>query len=170
MYKRYSLLHILSSSIAKHLSSPGSVSDAPSLSHHLDRRPSRVLSILEVTLQTASGHLLEAHDEDCIGHAACNHGAAEMQTRGASRAVVVNVVDRDLCHAELVEDSLSAGGVAIAVACNASVDVIVVRLSVYKSFDACLVTQLCLTIIISGWLFLCMGNSPYQYSRPFLWV
>lgn len=49
-----------------------------------------------------------------------------VQARGASRAVVVDIVDGDARHAELVEDALAAGGVAVAVAGDALVDGVVV--------------------------------------------
>lgn len=40
-----------------------------------------------------------------------------------------------MCHAKLVEDALAAGRVAIAVACNTLVDVVIVYLSIKESFD-----------------------------------
>lgn len=64
-----------------------------------------------------------------------NHVAAHVQASGSSRAVVVDIVDRDTSHAELVEDALSACAVAIAVACYTLVDVVVVDVSIEHSLD-----------------------------------
>ena len=59
-----------------------------------------------------------------------------MQPCRAGGAVVVDIVDGNLRHAELVEDALAAGRVAIAVACDALFDIVVVDLSVEEGFDA----------------------------------
>ncbi len=40
-----------------------------------------------------------------------------------------------MCHAKLVEDALAAGRVAIAVACDTLVDVVIVDLGIEESFD-----------------------------------
>ena len=58
-----------------------------------------------------------------------------MKTRRSSGAVVIDIVYRNLCHAELVENTLTAGTVAIAVACNGLLDIIVVDLGIQESFD-----------------------------------
>ncbi len=59
-----------------------------------------------------------------------------MQPCRAGAAVVVDIVDRDLCHAELVENALAAGRVAKAVACDPLVDIVVIDLSIKESFDS----------------------------------
>ncbi len=59
-----------------------------------------------------------------------------MQPRRSSRAIIVHVVNRNLRHAELIEHPLPAGAVAVAVAGDALVDVIVVNLGVEEGFDA----------------------------------
>lgn len=59
-----------------------------------------------------------------------------MQAGAAGAAVVVDVVDGDLRHAELVEDALAASAVAVAVARHAHVDVVVVDARVQQRLDA----------------------------------
>lgn len=64
-----------------------------------------------------------------------HHIARHVQPRAAGAAVVVDVVDRDARHAELVEDALSAGRVAVAVARDTLVDIVVVDVCVEHGFD-----------------------------------
>lgn len=59
-----------------------------------------------------------------------------MQPCRAGGAIIVDIVDGDLRHAELVKDSLATGGVAVAVAGDALVDIVVVDLGIEESFDA----------------------------------
>lgn len=65
-----------------------------------------------------------------------DHIPRHVQPRRASGAVVVDIVDGDLGHAELVEDALATGRVAVAVAGDALFDIVVVDLSIEESFDA----------------------------------
>ena len=65
-----------------------------------------------------------------------DHVPRHVQPRRAGGAVVVDIVDGDLRHAELVEDALAAGRVAVAVAGDTLVDIVVVDLSVDEGFDA----------------------------------
>ena len=58
-----------------------------------------------------------------------------MQSSASCRAIVVDVVDGNLRHAKLIEDSLAACAVAVAVACDALVDVVVVDLGIEHSLD-----------------------------------
>lgn len=66
-----------------------------------------------------------------------------MQTGRASRAIVVDIVDWDLRHAELVEYTLAAGAVAIAVAGDALFHIIVIYMSIHECFDAGFETEFC---------------------------
>jgi len=67
----------------------------------------------------------------------------QVEAGGAGGAVIVDVVDGYLGHAELVEYSLAAGGVAVAVAGNALVHVVVVDLCIQHGFDAGFEAELC---------------------------
>ena len=101
----------------------------------------RALTIVPVTAQTTSFHLLKPYDHDRIRHAALDHGPRQIQTRRARRAVVVHIVDGDAGQAELVEDALATGAVAVAIAGDALVDVVVVDLRVNEGFDAGFVAE-----------------------------
>ena len=127
--------HILPPCIAKHLRRPRGIRHSSRFLHHLSRRPSRVRPILEEALQAPREHLLEANDHNTVRGAMRNGLSSHMQTSGPGRAIVVDVINRDLGHAELVEDPLAAGAVAIAVACNSLVDIIVVDLGVQQCLD-----------------------------------
>ena len=59
-----------------------------------------------------------------------------MQACGASRAVVIDVVDGNAGHAELVKHPLAAGTVAVTVACDTLLDVVIINTSVEEGFDA----------------------------------
>lgn len=129
-------LHVLSARIAKQLRRAGGIRDAPGLRHHRAGRAGWVLSVFEEGCQAAGEHLLEADDHDAVGSAVGNGLPRHVQAGGAGGAVVVDVVDGDARHAELVEDALAACGVAVAVAGNALVDGVVVDLGVEEGFDA----------------------------------
>ena len=131
-------LHVLPSRIPKHLRRPRRIRHASRNTHHLPRRARRIRSILEERLQGAWEHFLEADHHDAVCCAVGDGFAGHVQPRGAGGAVVVDVVDGDGGHAELVEDALAAGGVAVAVACYALVDGVVVYLGVEEGFDSSL--------------------------------
>lgn len=73
-----------------------------------------------------------------------------MQARRAGGAIVIHIVNRDLGHAELVEDALAAGAIAVAVARNALVDIVIVDLGVEESFDAGFEAEFCIVDLTSG--------------------
>jgi len=129
-------LNVLPARIAKQLRRPGGIRDAARMHHHRVCGACRVLAVLEEGRQAAGEHLLEAEDEDAVGGAVGDGLARHVQARGPRGAVVVDVVDGDARHAELVEDALAAGGVAVAVAGDALVDGVVVELGVQQGFDA----------------------------------
>ena len=88
--------------------------------------------------------------ENAVCGAVRHHVAAHVQTSRASRAVVVHVVDGDLGHAELVEHTLAAGGVAIAVASDTLVNIVVVDLGIEHSLDTSLETELSVVDLAAG--------------------
>lgn len=134
--KKDTLLHVLPSGIAKHLRRARRLGDAPRLLHHQPGRPRRILAVLPEALQAAGKHLLEADDEHAVGAAVRDHVATHEQASAARRAVVVDVVHGDARHAELVEDALPAGRVAVAVARHGLVNLVVVDVRVEHRFYA----------------------------------
>jgi hypothetical protein len=127
---------MLPSRIPKHLRSPRRLGNPPRLLHDHSTRPRRIRPILEETLQTARKHLLKPHNQHTIRRTMRNHIPTHEEARRAGRTVVVDVVYGDTRHAELVEDALAACRVAVAVACYALVDVVVVDVGVEHGFDA----------------------------------
>ena len=89
-------------------------------------------------LEGARKHLLEADDHNAVCGTVRDGLSCHMQSCRTGGAVVVDVVDGDLCHAELVEDTLAAGGVSVAVACYSLFDIIVIDLGIEKGFDTSL--------------------------------
>ncbi len=75
--------------------------------------------------EAARLHLLEAERQRAVGDPALDRLAGQEQRRGAGRAVVVDVDDRDPGQAELVERPLAVGRVAVAVAGVGLLDVLV---------------------------------------------
>lgn len=134
--RRGVLLHVLPSRIAKHLRRPRCVRPPPRHPHHLPSRPTRILSVLVERLQTPRKHLLKAHDHHAIRHSMTDHVPRNMQACRAGRAVIVDIVDGNLRHAELVEDALAAGRIAVTVAGNTLFNIVIVDLGVEKGFDA----------------------------------
>ena len=107
-----------------------------SLLHQLRRQPHRTRPVAPNTLDTPSLHLLEAANQHAIRQPPFHQLSREVQARRAGRAGVVGVVDGDAGHAELVEDALAGRRVAVAVAGDAGVDVVVVELGVEQGFGA----------------------------------
>lgn len=136
------LFHVFSPRIAKHLCCTRCICNSPCSSHHLSGRTSRIAPIIPETLQTSRHHLLEAHHKDTIRTTMTYNISCQMKTRGAGRAVIVDVVNRDLCHAELIEYSLATGGIAVAVAGYTLVYIVVVDLRIQHGLDASLKTKL----------------------------
>ena len=130
------LLHELAPRIAKQLSRPRCLRDPPRLPHHLSRLLPRIRPILEEGLQAARKHLLKPHHHHTVRRAMADQIPHHVQPCRTGGTIVVDVVDRDLGHAELVEDALAAGGVAIAVAGDGLVDLIVVDAGVEEGFYA----------------------------------
>lgn len=64
-----------------------------------------------------------------------------MQTRGARCAGIVGVVDGDRGLPELVEDTLAAGGIPVAVARNAGFDIVVSDFGILHCLYACFVAE-----------------------------
>ncbi len=59
-----------------------------------------------------------------------------MKPCGAGGAVIVDIIDRELGHSELVEDALAACGVPIAVARYAVLNFIIIDLGIKQGLDA----------------------------------
>lgn len=76
---------------------------------------------------------------------------SQVQTRRPGAAIVVDIVDGDLGHAELVEDSLTTRRITVAVARHTLIDIVVVDLSIEEGLDAGLVAEFCV-IDLSSWL------------------
>lgn len=141
---------MLASGVAKQLRGARRLGDAARLLHDQVRGARGIRAVLEEGLQTPGEHLLEADDEHAVARAVGNHVAAHVQTGGAGGAVVVDVVDGDARHAELVEDALAAGAVAVAVAGDALVDVVVVDLRVEHGLDASFEAQFRIVDLSAG--------------------
>lgn len=132
------------------MSGAGGVGHTPRGGHHLGRGAGGVLAVVEEALEAAAHHLLKADDEDAVGAAVGDGHAAQGQSRGAGGAVVVDVDNGDLGHAELVKDALAAGRVAVAVAGEALLDVVVADLRVEHGLDAGLEAQLRVVDLAAG--------------------
>jgi hypothetical protein len=134
-YEDILLLNIFPSGVAKELCSTWSIRNSSGLLHDKIRCCGRVRPVLEEGLQRSRKHLLEADDHDTIGRTVADHISRHKQTSGTSRAVVVHVINGDLGHAELVEHALTAGGITVAVACYALLDIVVVDLCVQQGLN-----------------------------------
>jgi hypothetical protein len=104
-----------------------------------------------MALEGTGHHLLKSNNHDTICASMGDNVACQMQTSGTSTAVVVDIVNWDLGHAELVEDSLTAGGVAVAVAGDALINIVVADVRIEESFDTSFKSELGV-IDFASWL------------------
>jgi hypothetical protein len=84
-----------------------------------------VLEPLELVLEGALLHLLEAERQHALVDPERDRLPAEIERGGAGRAVVVDVVDRDPGHAEAVHRALTVGAHAVHVADEGLLDPVV---------------------------------------------
>ena len=133
---------MLASCVAEQLGGTRRICDSPCLLHDQVGGSSRICAVLEECLQTSREHLLETNNQHTVRSTVGNHVAAHVQTGGASGAVIVDVVDGDAGHAELVEDALAACRIAVAVACDALVDIVVVDVRIKHGLDTSLEAEL----------------------------
>ena len=94
----------------------GDASGSRDLEHPHRVAVERVGAVGVLDPEAARLHLLEADRHRAVGEAALDRLAGQEQRRGAGRAVVVDVDDRDPGQAQLVERPLAVGRVAVAVA------------------------------------------------------
>lgn len=144
------LLHVLPSRVTKHLRRTRSLGEPPRRSHHQPRRARWVLPIIKKRLQTTRHHLFEPHNHHAVGGAAGDILATNGETGGPRRAVVVDIDNGDLGHAKLVKDALAAGRVAVAVAGDALLDVVVGDVCVEEGLDACFEAELGVVDLAAG--------------------
>lgn len=143
-------LRTFPASITKHLRRAGSVRVAASFGHHLSRGTSGILPIIEEALETAAHHLLEADDENAVGAAVSNGVPSHRKAGRASRAVIIDVEDGDLGHAELVEDALATCRIPVAVARDTLLDVVVVDMRVEHGFNTSFEAELRIVDFAAG--------------------
>lgn len=159
------LLHIFSSSISKHLRRTRCIRNTSRDSHHLTASSSRITSVIPEALQGTRHHLLKSNNEDTICASVRDNITSQVQTSGTSTAVVVNVVNWDLGHSELVKHSLATGGVAVAVACNSLVDIVVVDMGIKHSLDTSLESELSIINLSSG-----LDEFGHAYAEDVAWL
>ena len=143
-------LHVFPSGVAEHLCCSRGVGHASGCLHHLPCRPCWVCAIFEEGLERAGEHLFKAHYHHAVCGTVRHSLACHVKACRAGRAVVVDVVYGDGSHAELVENALAAGGVAIAIACYALVDIVVIDLGVKEGFDTGLCNDFSISRIVRG--------------------
>ena len=119
------LLHVVAAGVAEHLRRRRRGLGVADLEHPHRVLVERVGAVGVLDPEAARLHLLEAEREGAVDEAALDRLAGQEQRRGAGRAVVVDVDDRDPGQAELVERPLAVGRVAVAVAGVGLLDVLV---------------------------------------------
>lgn len=97
-----------------------------------------------------------------------DQGPGHVDTSATGRAVVVDVVDGNLGHAELVEDALATGAIAVAVARDGLVYIVIVDLRVKKSLDAGFEAEFCVVDFSAGFDELCHAHAEDVDGRLFL--
>ena len=141
-------LHVFPPCIPKHLRCTGRVRHASRLFHHIARLLRRIGPILEERLQAPAEHLLEPNNHNTVGDTMAHHVASHVQASRAGGAVVIDIVYGYRRHPELIEDTLATGAVAVAVAGDSCLDVIVVDLGVEEGFNASFEAEL----VVVNWV------------------
>ena len=121
--RRAVLLHVVAAGVAEHLRRRRRLLRVADLEHPHRVLVERVGAVGVLDAEAAGLHLLEAERQGAVDEAALDRLARQEQRRGAGRAVVVDVDDRDAGEAELVERPLAVGRVAVAVAGEGLLDV-----------------------------------------------
>jgi hypothetical protein len=150
---------VLAAGIAKQLCGARRICDTPRLLHDQVGGSSGVGAILEEALQRTGEHLLEADNQNAVGSTVRNHVATHVEACRARGAVVVDIVHGNTGHAELVEHALAARRVAIAVARNALVNVVVVDVRIEHGFDTGLEAELGVVDLATGLDELCHSDA-----------
>lgn len=76
------------------------------------------MAVWEEGLEHPLLHFLEAEAHDCLINASPHQVGTQVDSRGPSASIVVDVVNGDASHAKLVCGPLSAGRVAIDIPSN----------------------------------------------------
>jgi hypothetical protein len=137
------LFHVLTSCVAEELCGAWSIGDTARFFHDKITRRGWVTSVLKEGLKAARKHLLKSNHEYAVHSAVANHVSCNVQACRTCRAVVIHIKDWNLCHAKLVEDTLPAGRVSVAVACDTLIHVVVVDVSVQHRLHTGFETKFC---------------------------
>ena len=86
-------------------------------------------------------HFLETDCEGTLGLASENCVGSEAEGTGAGGAVIVDVDDGDTSHTELVENTLTAGGVTVDVTGSGVIDMVVSEASINEGLDGTFETE-----------------------------
>lgn len=135
------LVNIFLSRIGKHLSSKRSLRWRPDALTDGHASSQGVCPIRPEGTETPRVHLFKAHDQNTISGPIGDRVLGHRQAGRSRGAIVILVIDGDSSHAKLVEDSLTAGTIAVAIACHPHVHVIVVDMSIQHGLDASLVPK-----------------------------
>ena len=147
------LLHVLAAGVAEHLRRRRSGSEATEVAHGHHVLVERVGAVLELGTEAATLHLLEPEREHALGNAALHELLGDQQRRAAGAAVVVDIVDRNASEAEAVHGTLAASRVAIHVAHDGLLHVVVRDASVVESLGSSLGRHLGIVpITLAGFL------------------
>ena len=110
--------------------------------HHLRGQSHRRRPVGICRLDRTGLHHLKPNNKDTIDGTIPHERPRHMQSRRASRAGIVGVVDGDAAHAELVEDPLPTRRLTVAIASHTRLHVVVVDAGVQHGFHARLVPHL----------------------------
>ena len=84
--------------------------------HGIGKAVQRRWAIVVSAFEGAGDHLLKAHGDGALHHAALHSLTRQEQGAGAGGAIVVDVENRDACQAHTVDGGLACRGVAIHIA------------------------------------------------------
>lgn len=118
--------------------------------HQFLRQRYGIRPIAPDRLDTAGPHGLKPDDHYAVRRSAADHSPRQLQPGRPRRTCIVDIVYWNVGHPELVERPLAAAGVSVAVACDASLDVVVRDARVQQGLDACLEAELQVCSLITG--------------------
>lgn len=107
------LFHVLPTGVGEVLSVSRTVVLSSRLLHEVGREAHGTWTIRPYALDATGVHLFKPNDKYTIGRSILHQRPGQMQPRRPSRTCIVGVVNRNGCHAKLIENALTRSRIAL---------------------------------------------------------
>jgi len=89
----------------------------------------------------------------------------KMEPSASSATIIVDIVYWNLSHAELIENTLSTGGISVAIASYTLIDIVVVDLSIEHGFNTSFEPKLSVINLTTG-----LDELRHAYTEDVAWL